>query len=322
MKFQRILFIILFFSLMSVTALALELPVGVQKLVEHQNQLASSISLLIAFIAGMVTFTSPCGIALLPVYFSFAFKNRKESLYMTSAFSMGFMIALMIFGIIAGFVGEFFNQYKLGFSIFSGSMLFFFGILVFLNMGFAGLNFQNKISEKKTFLGMSSVGFFFGAGWTPCVGPVLAGIILVGANTGNVVASSSLLAAFALGVVFPLLIISSFSDKYDFANSKIFRGKQLQFSIFNKKIETHSYNLIGGLILMILGLLIISYQGTFFFQTTMVKYVPWSMSLWSNLNELLISSSFLKSNILNIAVGIFLLVLAGLIIYKLAAKSS
>ncbi len=305
---------------MSVAVSALELPPGMQKLIEYQNQLASSVSLLIAFIAGIITFTSPCGIALLPAYFSFAFKNRKESLYMTSAFSTGFMIALMLFGIIAGFVGEFFNQYKLGFSIFSGSMLFFFGVLVFLNKGFAGFNFQNKIPEKKTFLGMSSVGFFFGAGWTPCIGPVLAGIILVGANTGNVIASASLLAAFALGVAFPLLLISAFSDKYDFANSRIFRGKPLQFSLFNKKIETHSYNLLGGLVLMILGGLIISYRGTFFFQTTMLEYIPWSMSLWSEINELLVSSPILGSNSLNILTGIFLLALMGGIVYVLLSK--
>ena len=306
--------------LLPVFASALELPAGVQKLVEYQNQLASSVSLLIAFIAGIITFTSPCGVALLPTYFSFAFKNRKESLYMTSAFSIGFMIALVLFGVIAGFVGEFFNQYKLGFSIFSGSMLFFFGVLVFLNKGFAGFNFQNKISEKKTFLGMSSVGFFFGAGWTPCIGPVLAGIILVGANTGHVIASASLLAVFALGVAFPLLLISVFSDKYDFANSKIFRGRPLRFSLFNRKIETHSYNIFGGLVLMILGGLIISYKGTFFFQTTMLEYIPWSMGLWSYINELLVSSSILGSRLLNVVTGIFLLALIGGIIYVLVSK--
>src|SRR3989338_5495670 len=229
MKCQKILFIIFFFALISAAVSALELPAGVQKLVEYQNQLASSVTLLIAFIAGIISFTSPCGFALLPLYFTFAFKNRKESVYLTSAFSIGFIIALVIFGIIAGIVGDFFNKYKLGFSIISGGMLLFFGVLVFLNKGFAGFDFQSKIAEKKTFLGMSSVGFFFGAGWTPCVGPVLAGIILVGANTGNSLASASLLVAFALGVIFPLLIMSTFSDRYDFANSKLFRGKQLQF---------------------------------------------------------------------------------------------
>lgn len=320
MKTRKLLFLFFALVLMSATVSALELPAGVQKLVEYQNQLASSVNLLIAFIAGIITFTSPCGIALLPTYFSFAFKNRKESLYMTSAFSIGFMIALVLFGVIAGFIGEFFNQYKLGFAIFSGSMLFFFGVLVFLNKGFAGFNFQNKISEKKTFLGMSSVGFFFGAGWTPCVGPVLAGIILVGANTGNVIASASLLATFALGVTFPLLLISVFSDRYDLANSKIFRGRSIRFSLFNRKIETHSYNLFGGIILMVLGGLIISYKGTFFFQTTMLEYIPWSMSLWSYTNELLVSSSLLGSRLLNIFTGIFLLALTGGIIYVLVSK--
>ncbi len=319
-RIAKIIAILSVILLVPIFVNALELPPSVQKLVEYENMLASSVSLLITFIAGIITFTSPCGFALLPLYFSFAFKDRKKSLYMASAFSLGLMVAFVLFGIIAGLVGEFFNQYKLGFSIFSGIMLFLFGVLVFLNKGFAGFNFQSKISNKKTFLGMSSVGFFFGAGWTPCVGPVLAGIILVGANTGNIIASASFLAAFALGVAFPLLIISSFSDKYDFANYKLFRGRPIQFSLFNKRIETHLYNIFSGLILMILGGLIISYRGTFFFQTTMLEYIPWSMGLWSYVNELLVSPSMLWSRLLNIVAGIFLLALMGWIIYVLISR--
>jgi len=217
MKIKKLILLAFLLLLFSVTVSALELPPGMQKLIEHQNQLASNASLLIAFLAGLITVTSPCGFALLPMYFSFAFKNRKESLYMTSAFSLGLLIAFVLFGIIAGFVGEFFNEYKFGFSIIAGIMLILFGVMLFLNKGFAGFNFQNNIAEKRTFLGMFSVGFLFSAAWTPCVGPVLTGIILVGANTGNVVASASLLGSYALGVVLPLLILSAFSDKYDFA---------------------------------------------------------------------------------------------------------
>ncbi len=294
-----------FTILLASASYALELPPSIQKITEFEQQLAAGVTFFIAFLAGIISFTSPCGFALLPAYFSFSFKNRKESLHMTSAFSLGLLLAFVLFGIIAGLVGEFFNQYKLGFSIFAGLMLIFFGSLLFLNKGFAGFHFENNVSKKKTSAAMLSYGFFFGAGWTPCIGPVLAGIILLGANLGNIFLSALLLGAYALGAMFPLLIISAFADKYDL--SRRFSGKKISFSLLGRNVETHTYNIIGGIILVFLGLVIILYRGTFFFQTTMLNYIPWSMEFWAGLNQQLMSSALLKSTMLNIIIGALLL---------------
>ena len=112
MKSKNIfLILIVVFLLVNTVYAQQELPIGLQRLKEHQQQLASSITFLLAFFAGLISMTSPCGIALLPAFFSVAFKNRKKSMLMAIAFSIGLLAAFTIFGLIAGFLWHFFNTF-------------------------------------------------------------------------------------------------------------------------------------------------------------------------------------------------------------------
>ena len=288
-----------------------ELPIGLQRLKQYEQQLASSITFLLAFFAGLISMTSPCGIALLPAFFSFAFKDRKKAVLMTSAFSLGLLLAFTIFGLIAGFLGNFFNTYKLTFAVVSGFILIFFGILLFFNTGFTIFNFKLDYKKEQSFFSIAMLGFFFGVGWTPCVGPILVGILVLAANATTVLNGTLMLIFYGIGVVTPLIIIAYFSDKYDLAEKKFFRGKIFSFSIFNKKIITHTYNIIGGILLFIIGLLMVIFKGTFFFQTELPKLIPWSMSFWGYLNERVLESKIFTSpvgNILGIVIALLLIV--------------
>lgn len=288
-----------------------ELPIGLQRLKQYEQQLASSITFLLAFFAGLISMTSPCGIALLPTFFSVAFKDRKKAVLMTSAFSLGLLIAFTIFGLIAGFLGNFFNTYKLTFAVVSGFILIFFGILLLFNIGFSIFNFKLDYSKEKSFFSIAMLGFFFGVGWTPCVGPILVGILVLAANAATVLNGTLMLIFYGIGIVAPLIILAYFSDRYDWANSKFLRGKEITFNLFNKKIITHTYNIIGGILLLIIGLLMIIFKGTFFFQTELPKYVPWSMSFWGYLNERALESKIFISttgNILGIALALLVVI--------------
>ncbi|MBI3026998.1 cytochrome c biogenesis protein CcdA [Candidatus Woesearchaeota archaeon] len=288
-----------------------ELPIGLQRLKQHQQELASSITFLLAFFAGLISMTSPCGIALLPTFFSVAFKDRKKAVLMTSAFSLGLLIAFTIFGLIAGFLGNFFNTYKLTFAVVSGFILIFFGILLLLNMGFTIFNFKLDYRKEESFFSVAALGFFFGVGWTPCVGPILVGILVLAANAATVLNGTLMLIFYGVGIAAPLIILAYFSDRYDWAKSKWLRGKEITFNLFNKKIITHTYNIIGGILLLIIGLLMVIFKGTFFFQTELPKYVPWSMSFWGYLNERALESKLFTStigNILGIVVALLVIV--------------
>src|SRR3989344_5503930 len=309
---KKILFIIIMAFLLSSIAFAQqELPIGLQRLKQYEQQLAASITFLLAFFAGLISMTSPCGIALLPTFFSVAFKDRKKAVLMTSAFSLGLLIAFTIFGLIAGFLGNFFNNYKLTFAVVSGFVLILFGILLLFNVGFSIFNFKLDYRKGNSFFSIAALGFFFGVGWTPCVGPILVGILVLAANATTVLNGTLLLIFYGIGVVAPLIILAYFSDRYDWANSKFLRGKEIIFNLFNKKIITHTYNIIGGFLLLIIGILVVIFKGTFFFQTELPKYVPWSMSFWGYLNERALESKIFTSktgNILGIIVVLLIVV--------------
>ncbi len=286
------------------------LPIGLQRMVEYERQLSLSITFLLAFFAGLISMTSPCGIALLPTFFSVAFKDRKKAVFMTSAFSLGLLLAFTLFGLLAGFLGNFFNAYKLAFASISGILLVFFGILLFFNAGFSIFNFKLDYRRGKGFFSAALLGFFFGVGWTPCAGPILVGILLLAANASTVLNGTLMLVFYGIGTCAPLILIAYFSDKYNLSEKKFFRGKIFSFHLFGKEIITHTYNLVGGIFLIIIGILMAIFQGTFFFQTELPKYVPWSMSFWGYLNEMALESKIFTSiigNILGMAIVLSLL---------------
>lgn len=279
--------------LLSATAAALELPVGWEKLIEHQTKIALSITLIVAFLGGIVSLMSPCGFAVLPVYFATVFKDPKRAFVSSGFFVLGITIAFAILGFIAASAGNLFDSYKLQLATFSGIVIIFFAILVFLNKGFSIFNFQVRHKPDHSYWGMLLTGFFFAIGWSPCVVPVLAGILFLAVNLGAALKGALLLAVYGLGAGIPLMVLSYFGDRFDWASK--FRGKELQLSFFGRKVHTHIYNVIAGLILLFIGLLMVFEGGTFFFMREIPKYLPWTMTTMTIINDWLVKNAFLTS---------------------------
>lgn len=318
---KKLVYLLVLLALVSVAFADHPLPVGVQKIVEHQEQLALSITFLVAFIAGMLTFMSPCGFVVLPTFFAFWFKERKRAVVMTLAFSIGLIAAFALFGLIAGLVGDFFNAYRRFFAVISGVALAFFGLLLLANKGFSFFNFKVDHVQKKSFFSIMSLGFFFGIGWSPCVGPVLGGVLFLAANLGTVINGMLLLIAYGLGVATPLLLLSYASDKYDWAGARWLRGKHFVIKLGKTKIHTHTYNIIAGLLLLGVGLVMMFNKGTTIFMEKIPEFVPWTMQKFVLFNEAILESPFLTSGWAN-AVGLVVIVLIGFLVYKHAAKKS
>ena len=199
MKNIRIaLLILVAIILLSCIASAHELPIGIQRLKEYQMQLASSITLLLAFFAGLISMLSPCGIAMLPAFFAASFKDKKKSVLMASAFSLGLLVAFTIFGIVAGLLGNFLNEYKLEFAVFAGFALIIFGVMLLLNIGFTLFSLKLDYSKNASFIANAALGFWFGVAWTPCIGPILTGILLLAASSSTFLNGTLMLVFYGL----------------------------------------------------------------------------------------------------------------------------
>ncbi len=280
------------FLLLATAVLALEFPPGAQKVVDYQNNIALSITFLVAFLGGLLTFTSPCGFVLLPAFFSYLFKEKKKAFIMTSFFSLGLLLAFIIFGVIAGFVGSFFSVYKEFFAFIAGIFLILFGILLALNQGFSLFKFRNK--KPSTSLNTFLLGFFFAVGWTPCIGPILGGIGLLSATAGGFLKSILLFVVYGAGIIFPLLLLAYFSDKTKI--SYYLTSKPVKIG----KIITTKYNIVGGIMFILIGLIMVYDKGTGVFMEEIPKYLPWRMEFFTFANEWLVASEFFTSQIANI----------------------
>lgn len=244
-----------------------DLPIGLQKIIDFNNKstadFAVKVSFFIAFVAGMLGILSPCILPFLPAYFSYTFKEKKNITKMTLVFFIGFSIVFVAMGVVAGFIGERTLQVvQSGWLVgFAGLILIFLGILSLLGRGFSSFikikhRFNNDVPG--TFL----FGMSFAIGWTACLGPILAGILGIGAILHNIWYSALLLFFYSLGNLAPLFILSIFYDRFNLSESKFIKGKMFKFSIAKKEFYVHSTNLISGLLFLILGVLMVIYKGT------------------------------------------------------------
>ncbi len=265
-KLLFILIIITLFSL-SLFSVSAELPPALQKIKDYNLALAGSnaikITFAVAFLAGILGILSPCILPFLPAYFAYTFKEKKNITKMTLIFFCGFALVFVVMGIVAGFLGEqtiSAIQNPIITRI-AGLFLISMGILLFFGKGFSSfLTVQTKFSRDVpgTFL----FGLAFALGWSACLGPILGGILAIGALLHNVYYAGLLLFFYALGNLVPLFILSFFYDKYNFGNSK-WLNKPLH--IGQRKIALS--NFLSSLIFIIMGLIIFIFGGTAIFNT-------------------------------------------------------
>jgi len=261
-------FCLLLFFVFAFSVLAqVDVPVGLKKIIDFNKQstadFAVKVSFFIAFIAGTLGILSPCILPFLPAYFSYTFKEKKDITWMTLIFFLGFSAVFVTMGVIAGFIGEqsLAVIQKGWLVIIAGIFMIILGVLSLRGKKVCSFfKFSNKWGDD--FLGTFLFGIFFAIGWTACLGPILAGILGIGAILGNVGYSALLLFFYSLGNLLPLFVLSIFYDKFNLSESKFIQGKILTFSFLGKKFYVHSTNLISGILFIIIGIVLLVYRGT------------------------------------------------------------
>ncbi len=187
----------------------------------------AALSFMVAFVAGLLSFLSPCVLPLVPSYVGFitgmtlpeVSGRRRAALLHALLFVAGFSLVFVLLGASATALGRALNYYQVWLQRVGGVLIIIFGFLCLGVFKVGILNQERRIHldhKPVGYLGSALVGVAFGAGWTPCIGPVLGAILGLAATTSDVTRGMQLLAVYSAGLALPFLLaavaVESFLD--------------------------------------------------------------------------------------------------------------
>ncbi|GJL79683.1 MAG: hypothetical protein NPINA01_26720 [Nitrospinaceae bacterium] len=230
----------------------------------------------LAFVAGVFSFLSPCTLPILPAYFAVtAQADRARLSLMSIAFFIGLATLFVLMGASASLLGQVLRDYMFSLATIGGILVAIFGVMTLFGFGFSGANFQGKPAS--TFFGFFLFGAAFALGWTPCVGPILSGILILAASDKTVLQGMTLLFCYAVGLGLPLIMIATFCGHLskDGLFWRILRGKGWEVAIGGRMIFLHTTNLFSGLLLIALGVAL-----AMGYLTYINSLIPIELQLW------------------------------------------
>jgi cytochrome c-type biogenesis protein len=220
------------------------------------------ISFPLAFLAGILSFLSPCVLPLLPSYVSFitgiSFEDltvgvdRKRIRYLTItnsiAFISGFSALFISLGLSSSAIGRVLYEYLDLIRIIGGILVIIFGLFI---AGFLKFNFLMKdkklhLSGKPAgYIGTFIVGMTFAAGWSPCIGPFLGTILLYAGSKGSTVYGLKLLSVYSLGLAVPFFISALAINSFLSSSKKLVRYMRVIM-------------IVSGLLLIVFGIMLLT----------------------------------------------------------------
>jgi cytochrome c-type biogenesis protein len=181
----------------------------------------------IALTAGLFSFLSPCVWPLVPSYLTLVTGmsledlqegvNRKTTFIHSLLFVLGFSAIFITLGASVSFMGQFFKQYEVWIARIGGVVIIVLGLHLSGVFKLAPLMREMRVhvSDKPAgYLGTLGVGMAFGAGWTPCIGPILGAILTYGFSQDTMWAGVGLLTAYSAGLAIPFLVAALALDAF------------------------------------------------------------------------------------------------------------
>lgn len=219
-----------------------------------------NLSYITAFVAGFLTFLSPCILPIIPSFLAYisgvSFADLKDAANRTDVrtkvithtllFILGFSLVFVILGLTATALGKLFFKYQKVINIIGGILIAFFGVYLtgILNIGFLAKERRFKFPVKgATYIGSFLVGVTFAAAWTPCAGPILGSILVMAGTKADLVRGAQLLVAYSLGIAVPFFLTALAVNSF--------------LVIFNRfKKALNAITVTGGVFLVIIGILL------------------------------------------------------------------
>ena len=213
--------------------------------------------IIIAFGAGLISFLSPCVLPLIPGYISYItgsslselISKKNINLFPIILFTVGFSIVFIIFGAASAFLGQVLlkNSYEL--RIVAGLVVIILSLQIIGLIDIKFLNYEKRIQTNISagILSPILIGMAFAFGWTPCIGPILGSILVLASTEESLTKGILLLFFYSIGLALPFILSGYLIQR---------------FLIFSKnfKKNINKVSKIGGIILLITGILIITNQ--------------------------------------------------------------
>ncbi len=232
----------------------------------------TEISYPLAFFAGVLSFLSPCVLPLLPSYVSYitgvsfedftgnADRVRVRFLTLTNSFVfiLGFSFIFTLLGASSSVVGRLFFQYQDHVRILGGVLIIIFGLFVsgFLKLDFLMRDKKVHLQFKPAgYIGTFAVGMTFGAGWTPCIGPILGSILMYAGSSGSVTYGVQLLAVYSLGLGIPFMISSLAMNSYLVHSKKLLKHMRVIMAVSGMLLIVFGILLLTNMVTKLVGML-------------------------------------------------------------------
>ncbi len=221
---------------------------------------AAPLGLLIAFTAGILSFLSPCVLPLVPSYVTFITGMNLEDLHWSRRtavvhallFVAGFTLIFLALGAGATLFGQVMLRYRDVISRVGGVLVILFGLYLLGVFNFALLARDTRLhlaNKPIGYVGTLLVGIAFGAGWSPCIGPILGAILTMAANEADLGRGMTLLFAYSMGLAVPFVAAAVMVEEFLGAFAKV-----------RKHIVW--VNRVSGALLIVVGLLMVSNRFT------------------------------------------------------------
>jgi cytochrome c-type biogenesis protein len=220
------------------------------------------VSILAAFVAGVVSFLSPCVLPLVPSYVTFITgvsfdeltaedrtgRVRRLTILHSIAFIVGFSIVFISLGATATAAGRFLREYQDVLRQAGGVLIILFGLYLTGLLPIAALSREAKFRMTSKPLGLFGsvlVGITFAAGWTPCIGPILASILLYASTAEKAGTGVLLLSVYSLGLGVPFFLASLGMNTFLAASRKL-------------RASLRIIEIVSGVILIVFGIALVT----------------------------------------------------------------
>ncbi|MEY3586895.1 MAG: hypothetical protein RJB32_191 [Actinomycetota bacterium] len=203
-------------------------------------------ALPISLLAGILTFISPCVLPLVPGYLGYVSGtagSRGRVVLGALLFVLGFTAVFVSLGVLAGTAGLIFLVNNPWIQVVLGLLVVVFGLTMIGQFGFLQQTLKLNLSPRVGLLGAPLLGVVFAVGWTPCIGPTLSAVLVLASDSSDPLRGGILATAYSLGIGIPFLLIAM---GVSWATASV--------SFVKRHIRT--FNLIGGWLLVLIGVLI------------------------------------------------------------------